>query len=596
MEKLNLEILKEFGEIWKSTLFSTDIDRFEQRDLARHRILDLLSSLEKKEYLLGAGMIAHYSISLFFGEFENMALFGNLAIKYLEAGIQRLSNPFELAIAHLECASVYRQFQFPYSEQSSNLHTQYIFHRRAAAKLLANDFVDHDNKEKFMVSGLNYSTNFIDVWGLEFVDYEVNEGLRFHNENGWVVAIPGAFQIYISIADYERALEIATKVPEGFIYPGVNGWKEACMGFVAKSDAHDHYLKAAEIFGSDLHPEEGAPRTKPYWSAYNSGTLAPYFRARAALSVPHSNPDELIDAIKIASNEIHPNQSGFVHIPAIKLAILIHGLGTFLETHDETVLDDLAKNYQKEIDRWGQLSEDDELLLHGLKMIKNAIEGFRYDPVKEITSGNLFQGIQILEKIPEWSQYQFVIKLADPIGKTTLEISQGTTYGDIVEILETIVDERILQQLVLELLRADAPYHAKITHGPIEFGKDILAIMDDFGTPKLHLYAMKAGDIDARKWPSVKESIDQMFTILISNPIVTQYEPVSVHGFLVFNGHFNQHIDPVANAWFDELCSERNWDLKVIDIDGLSKWIVSKRLVSVLQKFMKEQRKTPKLQ
>ena len=35
-----------------------------------------------------------------------------------------------------------------------------------------------------------------------------------------------------------------------------------------------------------------------------------------------------------------------------------------------------------------------------------------------------------------------------------------------------------MQQLVLELIRASAPYHAKVTHGPIEYGKDTIEIQN----------------------------------------------------------------------------------------------------------------------
>ncbi len=120
--------------------------------------------------------------------------------------------------------------------------------------------------------------------------------------------------------------------------------------------------------------------------------------------------------------------------------------------------------------------------------------------------------------------------------------------------------------------------------GPLEYGKDIIAVLDDEGIATLHFYAVKVGDIDRGKWGSVKESIDEMFTVPVDNPMVKQIAPTKMCGFLVFNGHFNEYIDPIASAWIEELIS-RGWDITVMDLDSLGKWIVSKRLVGVLNKF-----------
>jgi len=205
-----------------------------------------------------------------------------------------------------------------------------------------------------------------------------------------------------------------------------------------------------------------------------------------------------------------------------------------------------------------------------------------------LRSGRLSDGIDILESIPESSQFQFVSQIGRTFSETALEISQGTTYGEVASILQRIVREDDLQHLMIQLLSAIGPYHAKVTCGPIEYGKDIIAVIDDKGIPTLHLYALKVGDIDASKWRAAKEAIDQMFTVPVDNPLVKQYAPAKTCGFLVFNGHFNQHIDPVATAWFAELRSSKGWNLTVLDLDGLSKWIVTQRLVRVLEEFSRE--------
>ncbi len=583
-----MDCSKTFYEISHFIHFDKEIPYEDRGKTAKPQLVALISELESNGYLLGAGMVASHCLILFWGDWENSIFFSELALRLFEKESLTTKDPLRLAVTHMERLNLYGRLMFPGAPQNIELQAKNVYHRRAAAEILSKGFASDPHKEAYLVTGFHLTTNFADIFTPEFVDYEVEEreGLRY-GEMGTTIPIPSAFQLFISISDYENALEVGKYAPNGFKYPGVCGWREVCQGFLAEKEAYKHYLKAAEFFAGDTPPEEGTFRKKPHWSGLNLYILAPYFRARAALSKYYSNSEQIIETLKIASNEIKPNESSLVYVPARKLAILVHGLGSFLATNDESVLDELSKNYQKEINLWGQYAEDDKILLEGLTLIKQAVEGFRYNPTQEIISGRLSQGIQILETIPEWSQMQFVPNIAETFGKTALEISQGVTYNDVAATLQTITDEQVLQQLVLELLKARAPYHAKVTHGPIEWGKDVVAIIDDEGTPRLHMYAIKAGDIDSRKWPSAKEAIDQMFTVSIDNPLVTQHQPSTVHGFLVFNGHFNQHIDPVANAWLSKLRSEKNWDIQVYDIDGLSKWIVSNRLVGVVRKFMK---------
>jgi len=273
-----------------------------------------------------------------------------------------------------------------------------------------------------------------------------------------------------------------------------------------------------------------------------------------------------------------------VYPPARSLAILVHALGSFLVTKDESVIDKLSQEYQKEMKLWSSYSQDDELILNSLSMISKAIEGFRYDPIEELRSTRLSEGIKGLESIPESSQFQFVSQLVPVFTATALEISQGTTYGEVNSILRLIKQEDKLQKLMLLLLEAQGALHVKITCGPLEYGKDIIAVVDDAGVATLHFYALKVGDIDRGKWDSVKESIDQMFTVPVDNPMINQIAPAKICGFLVLNGHFNEYIDPIVSAWLKELTS-RGWDITVMDLDSLGRWIVSKRLVGVLIKF-----------
>lgn len=556
----------------------------ERRESVKPRLLSVISELRKKGHALGGGILACEGTSLFWGDLEFMMELFKMALDLYNESLERNTEPLKVALTHIMLSDLYKRALVPWGKKNLELQAEQTYHRSKVADIFISNFKHDAHKEAYLISGFLLFTDLADKWEPHFVEYEVDEGHTLCSDSGWELSIPGAFQLLIKLSEYERALEVAELAPDGFRYPGVCGWREVCRGTMASKEAYLFYEDAAKCFASDTNPEDIREAKKPYWTAFNSGSLAPYFRARAALSKPRNKPEEVIVALKQAAKEIHPEQSGFVYGPSIKLATLVHGLGSYIETYNDSVLDKLCKDYQEEIRLWGESNGDDKLLLEGLKLVSDAIEGFRYDPVAEIGRERLSKGIRILETIPEWSQLKVVSGLITDFKKSALEVSQGATSDDVASWLGTITDEAILQRLLLHLLQASSPYHAKVTHGPIEFGKDIVAIIDNEGTPVLHLYAVKAGDIDARKWLSAKESIDQIFTVSINNPLVTQYSPTKTKGFLLFNGHFNQHIESVADGWLKELRSNRHWDIEVYDLNGLSKWIVSNRLVRVLRK------------
>jgi hypothetical protein len=560
---------------------------FEEREARKPRLFSLISELEESGNLLGAGLAASRTMTLFLGEgdWESKRELGELALELLERESQKTDDALSLALTHLKRSHVYNGFLWPGAAQNLAMQERSVYHRRAAAEILVDRFSDSPDRNSYLISGFELVTDFSERWELSFVDYEVEENMLLFSKDFGRISVPGAFQLFISVRDYTRALEVAELAPSGFKYPGICGWREVCYGILDREQASQHFLKAAEHFASDTCPEEHS--SKLYWSSFHSQILAPYFRARAVLSRPCSSSDEVIEALRKAAEEIHPNMAGQSYPPNNRLAILVHGLGSFLETNDESALDQLAQSYQKEMELWSQYTtEDEEILLEGLSLVAEAIEGFRYDPVGEITKARLPRGIRILETIPDRSQLKFVSRLERKLGESALEVGQEMTYCEVVSALRTITDERVLQRLVLQLLRAEEPYHAKITHGPIEFGKDVLAVVDDEGAPSLNLYAVKVGDIDAGKWPSVKESIDQIFTVENSNPLVTQASPTTTRAFLVFNGHFNAYTDPIADGWFRELRLNRGWNIEILDLDGLSRWIISHRLVRVFKEFI----------
>jgi hypothetical protein len=66
----------------------------------------------------------------------------------------------------------------------------------------------------------------------------------------------------------------------------------------------------------------------------------------------------------------------------------------------------------------------------------------------------------------------------------------------------SIKDERILQRLLLRLMQGQSPppLYAQIRHGPIEYGKDIVVLVEVDGKNVLKMYQVKAGDITKPVW------------------------------------------------------------------------------------------------
>jgi len=343
-----------------------------ERERMGNRPLALISDLEEHGYLLGGGFVATNTPLWLLGSPEIMIRTLNSGLTLLERNLATTHDPLHLALTHIQCANLYRNPLGPLGLPKSlyiEEQAKYTYHRRAAADVMVRGFDESLNKFSFLVTGFNVRTDLADKWDTDFVDYEVEEGHTQYSDEGVLVTVPSAFHILIGISDYERALEIAESTPEAFVHPGICGWREVCRAFVNVGDRSEYYLKAAKFFASDVHPGPHLPGNKPYWSGFNSQTLAPYFRARAALAKPKIDPDDTIQAIRQAAGEIQPHSSGFVYPPSRTLAILVHGLGSFLETKDVSVLDKLAQDYKKEMRFWNYYAEDDEILLRGLSLI-----------------------------------------------------------------------------------------------------------------------------------------------------------------------------------------------------------------------------------
>jgi hypothetical protein len=74
-----------------------------------------------------------------------------------------------------------------------------------------------------------------------------------------------------------------------------------------------------------------------------------------------------------------------------------------------------------------------------------------------------------------------------------------------------ITDEAQFRLILLRLLQNGLPIYAQVRHGPLEYGKDIVALLEIDGEIVLRQYQVKCGDIDRKKWRESKDEMETMF-------------------------------------------------------------------------------------
>jgi hypothetical protein len=153
--------------------------------------------------------------------------------------------------------------------------------------------------------------------------------------------------------------------------------------------------------------------------------------------------------------------------------------------------------------------------------------------------------------------------------------------------LESIVDETTFREILLRLLQGGLPLYAQVRHGPIEYGKDISALLEVNEELILRHYQVKCGEINATKWRESKYELEQIFLVPL-NHFQLPAPPSRIEGLLISNGHANPYQEPLMMAWFDEQRRVYGRDLKFMHLDALVDWIVGSRLTNELRAAFEE--------
>ena len=376
--------------------------------------------------------------------------------------------------------------------------------------------------------------------------------------------------------------------PGAFTTAGVRGWRAVTLAHIEPADAVRWFDEAAESFAADTPPAttEEMLIKGGSWSGINQQLWAKYFRARARLIESIRRPEKVKELLASATKCLLGTESGWHSGEVSRFRVLLNVLTKLVSDPSSFSAEDARREYQLEI-RMSEETDEDRLALTFISEAANAFMGFRTDPASELTRNRLGLALDALSKIPSIGP-DVTDAVRPEIGKSALAAMLGPIRTWMHRSLEGITDEAQLRSVLLRLLQAGLPLYTQVRHGPIEYGKDIVAVLDVDGTVVLRHYQVKCGDIDKKKWRESKDELEEMFLVPLSS-LQLPIAPGRTEGVLVTNGHANPYVEPVIEGWLRAQWQDLGRRVDFMHLDALVDWIVKYRLVNELRLALEEQ-------
>jgi hypothetical protein len=343
---------------------------------------------------------------------------------------------------------------------------------------------------------------------------------------------------------------------------------------------------AADAFGSDAQvPGEELEARGGSWSGINQQLWAKYFRARARVAESIRNPNRVKDLLATAANELSGTESGWHSSAVSRFHVIIKVLSALVSDPSSFGGADARREYEREIRMFGRTDED----RLALTFISEAAEGFlefANDPASALTRNRLGVAFDALGKVSTIGP-GVTDAVRPEIGKSALQSVLGPFRTWMHRSNGNVTDEERLRRIILRLLQSGLPLYAQVRHGPLEYGKDITALLDIDSVVVLRHFQVKCGDLDTRKWRESKNELEEIFLVPLHSlqlPVL----PQRIEGVLVTNGHANTYVEPVMTGWFEEQQKTHGRRVSFMHLDGLVDWIVESRLVNELRAALQE--------
>jgi hypothetical protein len=460
---------------------------------------------------------------------------------------------------------------------------------RELAERIRECFADSPDADAYLARSFIIETDLLGAFTARFPEWEPVWGTETSDGNFKVqIHMASAFHLFIYLADYYGAQLVVDRIPQAFVTPRLRGWKAAVRGLLSPDVASEAFREAAQAFSEDTPPKQMEPGQS--WTSTGTTLWAPYFKARANVAQAALDPSRVEQLISEAASTLRWEEVNWAEPTVRRFALLIGALASFLKAESPEKISEVRDNFSKEV-KWSGTRPDDPLIDRFLTLATEAFDGFRVDPVGELRSGRLRRAMDILDRIPLFGPG--FSAAVEPAVTATQAFGGVKTW--MYDALERIKDEKELQRLLLRLFRASLPIYAQILHGPLEYGKDIVVLLEEDGRRTLKMYQVKAGDITTAVWKEASRELEKMFQVPLSSfQLSSEPEPLR-RGFLIYNGHANPNVQPWMKGWLEEQRRDHSRSIQFLDIDYVVRWVVNDRLVTEFKEGLSDLGLYPRL-
>jgi hypothetical protein len=317
--------------------------------------------------------------------------------------------------------------------------------RSELAQRLLRHYADSPHMESYLVRGFTLKSDLDREWEPSFPPL-AGWGVSQWCDNVLEIHLPSAFELFVSLTDYEGAYAIVQRCPDAFTTPGLRGWKAAVCGFVRPTEAVEHFGEAAAAFSADTPPsQEELLGRGGSWSSINIELWANYFRARVAFTQLIREPGRAMEFMRVAATAIQGADSGWLHGGARRFRILVQTLARSLGQDPGVTPEQAHEQFMREAHLTGE-EPTDEVSLRFLNLVGEAFETFRREPAIAMVSGYLPSAMETLGRIPLIGP-ELRTALAPAIGAQALREALGPDLTWVHRTLEGITDERIFQRI-----------------------------------------------------------------------------------------------------------------------------------------------------
>jgi hypothetical protein len=446
---------------------------------------------------------------------------------------------------------------------------------------------DPQHAENYLVKGVELVTDRDGVWDVRFPDYEVPSDVEYPGRE-LILNIPSAFYLFVRNAEWQAALEIVKLCGNAFTSPGLRGWRAVTLAHAHPRKAVERFDEAAQAFETDAMPsdEQEMARRVSHWSSANQQLWAKYFRARARLIESISTPAKVRELLDRAVGALEGTEAGWHSGDVSRFRVLVKVLSKLVCDPFSLDAEGACREYQLEIRMSGEV-EQDRLALTFISEAAEGFRGFASDPAGEVTRNRLGVALDALARIPTIGP-EVSDAVRPELGKRAMDTILGPVRTWMHRSLAAIRDESQFRMVLLRLLQSGLPLYAQVRHGPLEYGKDIVALLEIDGTTVLRQYQAKCGDITVPKWREGRDEMEEMFQVPLKS-FQLPVEPQKIEGFLITNGHANAYVEPMISGWLQEQRQTHKRHVEFVHLDMLVDWINENRLVNELRSALREQ-------